>query len=148
MTAASNKVKRLWSKIKDTVTELLNLVGRKSGTGGNQIWCIVANVVAERPVGEDKVSRKGTKHFSAGAKVYCYPPLWGDGYEHIKVIGRHRGSRKLVEIVMPSKWLTNWRVKIVYSPFVLTRMKDHWDDSKESQQTAASIVARMTGLRM
>ena len=132
-----------WNNIKNIVTELLRRPRKKSGIGGNQIWCIVANVVAEHPVGEDKEIRKGTKHFSAGTKVYCYPPLWGDGYEKVKIIGRHRGSRDLVEMVMPSKWLTNWRVKMVYSPFVLTRMKDHWDDSKESQQKAASIVAEM-----
>ena len=99
--------------------------------------------MVEHPVGEDKEIRKGTKHFSAGTKVYCYPPLWGDGYEKVKIIGRHRGSRDLVEMIMPSKWLTNWRVKMVYSPFVLSRMKDHWDDSKESQHKAASIVAEM-----
>lgn len=101
-------------------------------------------MVAEHPVGENKEIRKGTKHFSAGTKVYCYPPLWGDGYEKIKVIGRHRRSHLLVEIVTRSKWLTNWRVKMVYSPNVVNRMKGYWDDSKESQKKAKSIVAEMT----
>jgi len=132
----------LWTRIKNIVTELLHLPRKNSA--GDQIWCVVANVVGDHPVGEEKEIRTGTKHFSPGTKVYCYPPLWGDGYEQVKVIGRHRGSRGLVEMVMPSKWLTNWRVKMVYSPFVLSHMKDHWDGSQESRQKAGSIVSEMT----
>ena len=131
----------LWNKINNLVAELLQR--KRTKAAGDQIWCIVANVVAEHPAGREKEIKRGTKHFSAGTKVYCYPPLWGDGYEKVKVIGRHRGSRGLVEMVMPSKWLTNWRVKMVYSPVVLRYMKDHWDGSKESEQKAASIVAEM-----
>jgi len=103
----------------------------------------VANVVAEHRVGENRESRIGTRHFSSGTKVYCYPPLWGDGYEKVKVIGRHRGQHGLIEIVMPSKRLTNWRVKMVYAPFVVTHMKDHWDDSTASKKTADSLVEEM-----
>ncbi len=110
----------------------------------NSIWCVVANVVDEHPHGENKELKRGTKHFSPGSKVYCYPPLWGDGYEKIKVIGHHRHSRQLVEMVTRSKWLTNWRVKKVYSPFVVERMKEHWDNTDESEQTAKSIVAGIT----
>jgi hypothetical protein len=130
----------LWGQVKKIAGRLFRRP--QEGLGGSQgrIWCVVANVVAEHPLGEDKEIRRGTKHFSAGTKVYCYPPLWGDGYEDIKVIGRHRGSRKLVEMVMPSKWLTNWRVKTVHSPFVSARMKGHWDSSEESRERADSIV--------
>ena len=131
-----------WNKIKKIVAMLLRRPQPEAG-GGKQIWCVVANVVAEHPAGENKEIRRGTKHFSAGTKVYCYPPLWGDGYEDIKVIGRHRGSRKLVEMVMPSKWLTNWRVKMVYTPFVTARMRDDWDGSKEARRKADSIVKEM-----
>jgi hypothetical protein len=56
------------------------------------IYCLVGNIIEERfDQVLDKIV-KGTKHFSAGTKVYCYPPVWGDGYENIKVIGRHRKS--------------------------------------------------------
>ncbi len=136
-----------WGKLKKIVVKLLRRPQVESG-GGEQIWCVVANVVAEHPVGENKEIRSGTKHFSAGTKVYCFPPLWGDGYEDIKVIGRHRGSRKLVEMVVPSKWLTNWRVKMVYSPFVVARMKDDWDSSEEARKKADSIVKEMRRRRV
>lgn len=133
----------MWDELKKIIGWLLHPSREESESSEDQIWCVVANVVAEHPVGENKEIRSGTKHFSAGTKVYCFPPLWGDGYEDIKVIGRHRGSRKLVEMVMPSKWLTNWRVKMVFSPFVLGRMKGHWDGSKESRKKADSIVEEM-----
>jgi hypothetical protein len=113
---------------------------REAKNTGNQIWCVVANVVHEHRVGESREIRRGTKHFSPGAKVYCYPPLWGDGYENIKVIGHHRGSHKLVTMVMPSQWLEKWRVKMVYSPQIIQRMRDHWDGSKRSEEAASRIV--------
>lgn len=92
-----------------------DLIG--SPIGG--IWCVVANVTEVQIFGETQETQIGTKHFSPGTKVYCFPPLWGDGYENIKVIGRHRGSRKLITMIIPSKRLENWRVKYVYHPHVI-----------------------------
>jgi hypothetical protein len=134
----------LWNKIKSVLSRLLRPAKTDANRNSSAIWCVVANVVAEHPVGENKEIRRGTKHFSTGTKVYCYPPLWGDGYEKIKVIGRHRHSRQLVEMVTRSKWLTNWRVKRVYLPFVVEQMKGYWDSSAESERVARSIVAGMT----
>ena len=127
----------LWTKLKTLLSKSLH---KKPEDRGKQIWCVVANVVDERTVGENSEIRRGTKHFPPGAKVYCYPPLWGDGYENIKVIGHHRGSHKLVTMVMPSKWLQNWRVKMVYSPRIVEQMGGHWDGSKDSEKAAANIV--------
>jgi hypothetical protein len=107
------------------------------------IWCVVANVVAERRCGPGRTElRRGTKHFAAGAKVYCFPPLWGDGYERIKVVGRHRGSHRYVTIVIRSEWLTGWKVQLVYSPHVIGEMPD-WDSSTESKEKAEVIVRGM-----
>jgi len=107
------------------------------------VWCVVANVVDEHPYKEGRHIVRGTKHFSPGTKVYCFPPLWGDGYEKIKVIGRHRGSKRFVTMVMPSKWLTNWRVKLVYSPQIVSQMKEHWDGKDESKEQAELLVNTM-----
>lgn len=79
-------------------------------------WCLVANVIAERPYGTSGEMQLGTKHFSPNTKVYCSKPLWGDGYEQIVVLARHRGSRRMVQMVLPAKALTNWRAKRVYIP--------------------------------
>ena len=127
----------LWAKFKSFFSRSFR---RERRDAGNQIWCVVANVVDEHAVGERGEIRRGTKHFRPGAKVYCYPPLWGDGYENVKVIGHHRGSHKLVTMVMPSKRLENWRVKMVYSPRIIERMRDHWDGSRESEDVAVKIV--------
>ncbi|HEV8190124.1 MAG TPA: hypothetical protein VGP82_01345, partial [Ktedonobacterales bacterium] len=81
------------------------------------VWCPVANVVAERAwrLGSRKGHRSHT-HFAPDTKVYCNPARWGDGYEQIMVIGRHRDSHHYAKMVINWKWLTNWRVKLVYSP--------------------------------
>jgi hypothetical protein len=91
----------------------------------DSLLCLVGNIVPERPYGEGgKEIRRGTKHFSPGTKVYCFPSQWGDGYEQIKVIGRHRGSKRFVTMIIRSEWVTNWRAKFVYNPEVLRRFHE------------------------
>ena len=108
------------------------------------VWCVVANVVAARPYGEGgKETRRGTTHFAPGAKLYCLPPLWGDGYEKIEVVGRHRASHRYVTMVVRSRWLTNWRAALVYSPHVIAALVGHWDGSERSKQRAEALVKMM-----
>jgi hypothetical protein len=86
-------------------------------------WCLVGNIVAERPYGEGGLEvRRGTKHFSGGTKVYCMPAQWGDGYDQIMVIGRHRKSKQFKTMIISADWVTNWRARVVYHPEVLRRM--------------------------
>jgi hypothetical protein len=128
-----------WEKIK----LLLSRTPPRDRAAPSSLWCIVANVAGEQLYGENREIKRGTKHFSAGTKVYCFPPLWGDGYEKIKVIGRHRGSRRLVTMVLPAKRLTNWRVKLVYSPQIVALMKEHWDDSAAAKAKAEALVSSL-----
>lgn len=86
------------------------------------VWCIVGNVVDEHPFGPDHVIVHGTKHFSPGTKVYCFPSQWGDGYDHIVVIGRQRGSRNLLKIVTRRNLIENFRCQKVYAPAIIKRM--------------------------
>ena len=86
------------------------------------VWCLVGNVIDERIVGKDKRVIHGTRHFSPGTKVYCFPAQWGDGYEKIAVLGKHRGSKGLIRIVMSRKLVKNFRCQKVYSPNVIRRM--------------------------
>ena len=88
-------------------------------------WCLVGNVVAERPYGPGgEEARRGTKHFSPGTKVYCLPAQWGDGYEDIIVIGRHRASKRYARLVMSAEFISNWRAKVVYGPAVLRLIEE------------------------
>jgi hypothetical protein len=88
------------------------------------VWCLVGNVVDDHPHGEDGALKRGSKHFAPGTKVYCLPPVWGDGFERVVAIGLHRGSRKWVTVVMPSEQITNWRAKAFFKPAVLKRLRD------------------------
>lgn len=99
------------------------------------IWCLIGNIIDENYSVKDKVLRHGTKHFSPGTKVYCFPSLWGDGYENIQVIGRHRKSRKSILMVIPSKFVTNWRIQKVYDPKIKKLMHENygWSDSENDK---------------
>lgn len=114
-------------------------------------WCLVGNVVGEHPYGEGGLeTRHGTKHFSSGTKVFALPSQWGDDYEDIVVIGRHRGSKKFVMMVMPAAYVTNWRAKVVYHPEVLGRLTEateeawqrNWTSENEVKKWVEFLVAR------
>lgn len=46
-------------------------------SGLSSIYCLVGNIVEERFNKSGQKTFKGTKHFSPGTKVYCFPPQWG-----------------------------------------------------------------------
>ncbi len=112
---------------------------------GAPMWCLVGNIVEERPFGETHEIRRGTKHFTPGTKVYCVPAKWGDGYENIPVVGIARKSRRLITIVMQSKRITNWRAQMVYKPAVLRRLcaaGSKWQSQKETEQYVKFLKER------
>lgn len=93
--------------------------GEPAAGEGLLAWSVVANVADEVARGEGGLDiRRGLKHFSRGAKVWVIPPQWGDGGERISVVGRHRASKRYIAIVVESRFLTNFRVRGVYSPTV------------------------------
>ena len=89
-------------------------------------WYLVANVKENIPYGEKGEIRKGTRHFAPRTKVYCSAPQWGDGYSNIIVGGRHRGSSKLVCMVVHWTKLTNWRTEYAYVPPLGSWEVDEW----------------------
>lgn len=115
-------------------------------------WCLVGNIVHERRYGEGgNQVRQGTRHFAPGTKVYCLPAQWGDGYEHIVVIGRHRGSHGWATMVIESAWVTNWRAQVVYEPAVLRRIQEatsepgrrNWRSKEEVDTYVANFACRL-----
>lgn len=102
-------------------------------------WCLVANVISEQPFGENHEIQYGTKHFSPNTKVYCSAPTWGDGYERIVVAGRHRGSSRLITMVIHEKRLTNWRARYVYLPKLKGSFFRSWDSKKQVEVSAKNI---------
>lgn len=125
------------------IIRVIQTIFRRKTQQNRSHWCLVGNIIAERPYGPGgHEKRSGTKHFSPDTKVYCLPVRWGDGYERITVIGRHRGSKRFVTMVVQSKWITNWRAKEVYQPEVLRRIQQEmssssgwpWRSKKEVEQ--------------
>lgn len=105
------------------------------------VWCMVGNIIDQHPYGPGgREQRSGTKHFRSGAKVYCFPPLWGDGYKKVKVIGHHRKSNQLVTMVVLSKWIENRRAELVYSPAIIRRFGGCWDGSMRSRMLAEELA--------
>ncbi|MGL5172963.1 MAG: hypothetical protein ACRC75_03855, partial [Olsenella sp.] len=116
------------------------------------VWCLVGNVIGEHPHGEDRRIVSGTRHFSAGTKVYCLPVRWGDGYENIDVIGRPRGRRGLRHVVMRRSLIENFRIQKVFSPAVIEKMYEpsrpdfdgpsylSWGNSQEDRETIEDML--------
>ncbi|MFF5707716.1 hypothetical protein [Streptomyces sp. NPDC012756] len=88
--------------------------------------CLVANVAQETSHGEGGLEiRKGLRHFAPGAKVWIAPPAWGDGGERVIVAGRHRGNhRRYMRIVIERRFLTNFRVRAIYSPALVRALME------------------------
>lgn len=90
------------------------------------IWCLIGNIVDKHVAGTELGVKRGTKQFAPGTKVYCFPSMWGDGYEKITVIGKPRKRKKLIRVIMQAKYIKNWRLQKVYDPFVMTEMVNNW----------------------
>lgn len=110
------------------------------------VWCLVGNIVEEHEFGEEKEIRKGTKQFPPNAKVYCFPAQWGDGYEHILVLGKPRKRREMIRVVMPSKYITNWRVQKVYDYTVISEMVNYpgWKNTDADKEEIEKYVKFLT----
>jgi hypothetical protein len=106
------------------------------------IWCLVGNIIEKRFYGESKEIKLGTKKFRPNSKVYCFPALWHDGYESIKVIGRTRNKRSYQIVITSAKYITNWRLKKVYIPFIIQQMTENngWTNSEESKQDILALL--------
>lgn len=104
-------------------------------------WCLVGNVKDKRTYGQNGLEEKfGTKHYSAGTKVFCLPAQWGDAYEKVVVVGRHRGCKKFSKMIIRSNWITNWRAKVVYSPAVIRLLTQNEYRSWTSEQEVRRYI--------
>lgn len=107
-------------------------------------WCIVANIVNERPYGEGGLEmRRGTKQFAPGAKVYIVSFFWGVAGENLTVVGRQRKTHRYITLSMQSKWLVNWRVELVYSPRVIKEIVAN-AEYKTEVSTAQTLLATVS----
>jgi hypothetical protein len=110
-------------------------------TGGEGLWCVVANIKQEHPCGPGGLEqRSGTQLFRGGTKVYiadCYP----GNCNGVVAIGLHRKSRKFVRCVVSVTHVENFRVKLVYHPRVLELIEQDescWIRTKEEAEKWAA----------
>ncbi len=106
------------------------------------IWCLIGNVIDKHSSKTDPEIKRGTKHFSPNTKVYCFPVQWGDGYTNIKVIGKHRKTSRTVCIVMPAKFIINWRLQKVYSPHIIRVMQSQngWTSNDKDKNAILKML--------
>lgn len=110
-------------------------------------WCLVGNIVAAHEYGEAHEVRTGTKQFAPGAKVYLAPVQWGDGYAHAVVLGKPRHGRGLIELVLPRKYIANYRLQKVFRPAVLERMEKSpyswWGGADADREEILKLLDRL-----
>ena len=113
------------------------------------VWCIVANIVHEHGYGPGGAEiRRGAKHFPPGAKMYILSFFWGMGGDEVTVLGRHRHSHRYFMIVLKSKLLANWRLELVYSPYVIEQIQKYGEYNHDApgqdaaKRRAEEILAR------
>ncbi len=88
-------------------------------------WCIIGNIIDKHYWGEEKIIKRGTKHFRPGAKVYCIPEFAGMAHENIRVIGKPRKQNRLINIVIRTKLIKNFRVQKVFHPKIQFEIGSH-----------------------
>ena len=98
---------------------------KAQGSDELSVICATANIVKTRLVGEEKVLKNGTKHFNGGAKVYVIGAFFGT-CDSATVVGHHRKSGRYIKIVVRASLLENFRLTSVYSPKVLSFLKDYY----------------------
>lgn len=119
----------------DQVVTRCSLVDDDAVADGELLaWCVVANVQESPDAATGSLLTRGvgTRHFSAGTKVWVLPPQWGDGGDSLFVVGRHRGQRGgLVRMVLSRSCLVGFKVKPVYSPGLMAQLERPWRDGSD-----------------
>jgi len=114
-------------------------------------YCLVGNIVEKRYFGQNKETRQGTKHFRGGAKVYIFPEFGGCGHENTRVVGLPRKRYKPINVIIPTKLITNVRVKKIYQPnlkkeiaenFYYSRWKEEGDNELSRITSFAEFINR------
>lgn len=121
-----------------------------NGENDSECWCLVGNIIDRHEFGELHELRYGTKQFRPGAKVYIAPIQWGDGGEKVVVIGVPRHTKQWIEVVMRRDYITNFRIKRVYSPTLLRIMHNSeflwWDNTQQSYDDIATCIEALQNL--
>ena len=103
------------------------------------IKAVIANISETVLFGENKIPKKGTKHFRGGAKVFVIDAYWG-ACNSVTVVGHHRSSGRYSKIDMPVKYLDNFRMGTIYSPKVLDLLNAQFTTRDYTEDYAIQIL--------
>ncbi len=103
------------------------LIGRKSR---KRPLCMVANILRDvwKRDGEERL---GTRLLSPGAKAWCSPVLWVDGYESVELVPRHRPSKLYDKISVNFLALENFRYAEIHSPKIRELNQGFWRSKRQ-----------------
>jgi hypothetical protein len=112
-------------------------------------WCLIGNIIKDKP----GAKQRSVKNFAPGAKVYCLPATWGDGYDQFNVIGHHQEANRFVAMVSSGDRIENWRAKAVYSAEVIHLLdktardsgRRNWTSRKDVETYIAAIKKHLAG---
>jgi hypothetical protein len=89
-----------------------------------------------------QITKRGSKHFAAGAKLYFIRIVNHDSDPQLEVVGRHRGSHRYSTMIVSLSWLENWRPELVYSPYVARQLYPVWRSGTLGYKLEAEFYVR------
>jgi hypothetical protein len=83
---------------------------------GDPAWAAAADAVRDTSLWpcEKKRDGRGTRPFAPGSKVFVRRIVRGEDGDVAEVVGRHRGSKRYVRMVVRPECLEDARVRVVY----------------------------------
>ena len=87
--------------------------------------CVVGNIIDKHIWGEQKEIKRGTKHFRPGAKMYCVFMYGGMGHEQVRVFGKPRKAFRMIDVVIRTSYIKDFRLQKVYDPKVIAFLKKY-----------------------
>ena len=89
---------------------------------GKYLWGIVAEVSEPAGSSDDAARDDVIRNFAPGTRSYVlqFPNM---EVEQVEIAARHRDTLQYMTAVVASRWLTNWRVERIDSPYVLARLR-------------------------
>lgn len=133
----------------DDADDVIETDGTPSEPCPEGLWSIVANIKREHPFGPGGLETKiGTRQFRGGTKVYiagCFPGTC----DAVVAVGLHRKSRRFITCAVDVRHVENFRVKLVYHPSVIERIRGDdrcWIRTKEEAETWAGAFPEWQAL--
>lgn len=100
-------------------------------------WCPVGYIVETHKVAKGKKTVKGSRHFSAGSKVYMTAAFFGQGAERCTVIGVPKYSDHVIGVVIDTELIDHFELEKVEDREVLramflNRLRERFDKPRKT----------------